>query len=146
MRRRWDEGQLCEVGWVGREAVYYHWLATRPFRDPFLGRTIAPGPGAFFGVEVRTHPRFRRLGIARWVAALTMQQALRRGLRRRVFIVATWNRPSLVLDWGAAVERLGTVGYWNLGVARRYFASGAVRLDGPVVRILSGASGAGGPR
>jgi hypothetical protein len=137
VRRRWSEGQVCTIGWVGCEPAYYRWDTTRPVHLAFLGKTFHPGPGEFLTTEARTHDRFRRLGVARAVTRSTLQEFRAGGRPRRVTLVACWNRPSLRFNVRVASRIVGTVGYWNLGVRRRYFATGAVRLEGSVVSIAT---------
>ena len=51
-------------------------------------------------------------------------------LRHAIGLVAWWNAPELRVArrrWNAKV--CGAIGYWNVGRRRRYFATGAVRLD-----------------
>ena len=64
-----------------------------------------------------------------------------RGLDTRISIVAWWNEPSMRASTPAGSRVVGSIGYWNLGLRRLHFATGAVRsepsnsfrvlLDGP---------------
>lgn len=81
-------------------------------------------------MSVFTAPRFRRRGIDTLSSIDFLHVARARGLTRLVSLVARWNDPARRV----AADRMGStpvgsVGYWNLGVRRVYFATGGVRLD-----------------
>jgi hypothetical protein len=130
LRHRLADGQQCYLGWVGPTLVNYRWETTRPTQLPYLGRIIRPRPGQVFVGEVFTAPAFRRRGIDSAAATLALHRMRAEAVHQALGLVAWWNSPELRVArhrWDARTP--GAIGYWNLGGRRRYFASGAVRLD-----------------
>jgi hypothetical protein len=131
-RRRLDDGQECHVGWVDEELAHYRWETTRPTLLPYLGKILRPLPGQVCGCGAFTAPGFRRLGIHTESGILALHRKRERGMRTAIHFVAWWHRPSRRVYLGRAGCRLaGSIGYWNLGLRRRFFTEGAVRLDSP---------------
>jgi GNAT superfamily N-acetyltransferase len=133
--RRVGEGQRCLLGWWGGELAHYRWESPRPTCLAYLGRVLRPLPGDEIVVGIYTAPRHRGRGIANAVMMDGIARARAAGTSRIVWLTAWWNARSLGLADQAGAEVLGTVGYWALGLHRRYFATGRVRLerDGAVV-------------
>lgn len=128
IRRRLAEGQECELAFVGEDLVHYIWRTTKPVYLPYLRRTYLPSPGEIFVMEVFTPPAFRRHGIYIQSIARTGARARQSGLRRQSSHVAWWNTPVLHTANKTGAQVVGTVGYWNLGFHRHYFATGRVSL------------------
>jgi hypothetical protein len=129
VQRRLADGQLCNLGWVGSDLAYYHWETWQPTYFPFLGLTLRPRPGQICGCGTYTAEKFRRLGIHREGATDGLRLKQERGGRVAIFFVAWWHRPSrrVYSEHLGGIE-VGSIGFWNLGAGRRYFATGAVRL------------------
>jgi hypothetical protein len=129
VRRRLREGQECWVGWIDGEAAHWRWESTRPAFLPYLGRALCPREGDLCVVEVYTAPRFRGRGLHTAGTFFALERAHGRSLARLVGLVAWWNDPARrVMEVKTARTVVGSVGFWHLGVARRYFARGSVRL------------------
>ena len=130
VRRMWGEGQECLLSWIGGSLANYRWDTTRPTFLPYLGKTFCPLEGDCFAGSIFTHPAFRGRGIHTVSNIMALYRAKDRGFSRIITVAAWWNTPSLrvnQLKTGGMV--VGTVGYWNAGLWRRYFASGDVCLD-----------------
>jgi GNAT superfamily N-acetyltransferase len=130
-RRRWEEGQICVGGWLDAALVHYWWETTRPAYLPYLGRSCRPARGDVCVVEAFTAPAARGRGISSAAAVLALHRSRDQGLRRSIGFIAWWNTPSLRIGWSTTDRTtVGTVGYIRLGLWRRHFATGAVRLAG----------------
>jgi GNAT superfamily N-acetyltransferase len=122
IRRRWREGQVCLVCWIGTEVAAYRWDAPGGAYLPYLGRRLRGAPGDVVTIEARTLPGHRRVGAGSALLQARLHLARGHGAERLVGLVATWNRASLA--WAAAVKwcHLGAVGYRWAGWRWRYFA------------------------
>lgn len=123
------EGQYCRLGWMGSRLVHYRWDTLRPAYLPYLGRSYRPRSGDVLTSWLYTARDQRGRGIQRASHADLREQALARGCRRSLGIVAVWNVPSLRTNDHTGRGRVGAVGYVGIGPWRRYFATGAVRFD-----------------
>jgi GNAT superfamily N-acetyltransferase len=124
-----SEGQYCRLGWRGERLAHYRWDTTRPAYLPYLGRWYRPRSGDVLTTWLYTARDQRGRGIQRASHADLREQALARGCRRSLGIVAVWNAPSLRTNDHTGRVRVGTVGYVAIGPRRRYFATGAVGFD-----------------
>jgi hypothetical protein len=139
VRRRLADGQECHLGWVGDELAHYRWETTLPTPVPYLGKILRPLPGQVCGCGAFTAPAFRRLGIHTEAGILALHRKRARGLRTAIHFVAWWHRPSRRVYLERAGCRVdGAIGYWNLGLQRRFFTEGAVRLDSPTSFCIDG--------
>jgi hypothetical protein len=123
------EGQYCRLGWRGARLVHYRWDTTRPAYLPYLGRWYRPQSGDVLTSWLYTARDQRGRGVQRASHADLREQALARGCRRSVGIVAVWNTPSMRANDHSGRVRVGTVGYVAIGPWRSYFATGSVRFD-----------------
>ena len=136
IRLRWSVGIECKVLWHEGAIVAYRWDVTGAvgaFHLPYLGRAVRLDPGDALVYDTRTLPASRRLRLGAELVAAAVEHARRRGARRYLGLIATWNRASLqwaeLLGW----ERLGTVGWRRVGLRRRYFATGVMAIvDGEI--------------
>jgi len=106
------------------------WDTTAPPHLWFLGRTLRLLEGDSYSGHGFTVPVFRGLGLHLVAHLMALERARARGCARSISIIARWNAPSLAVADRVLRQTVGTVGYWNVGGARRYPASGAVRLTG----------------
>ena len=139
VRRRLADGQVCHLEWVGSALAHYRWEVTRLTYIPYLHRTFHPRAGQVLGDLVFTAPSFRGRGIDSFAAVTALHRMRTEGLREAISIIAWWNSVELRVSrrrWGTSV--VGAIGYWNLGLKRRYFAEGAVRLDSPSSFCIDG--------
>jgi len=123
------EGQYCRLCWLEGNLVHYRWDTTRPAYLSYLDRWYRPLPGDVLTSWLYTAPHYRGRGIQRASHADIREQALARGCRWSLGIVAVWNVPSLRTNEHTGRRRVGTIGYVAIGHWRRHFATGAVRLD-----------------
>lgn len=129
LRRRWDEGQQCTGAWIGDVLAHYRWDTIRRSILPYLGCTFEPAPGDTLVWEAHTRREYRGQGLHSLSTARAFEEARARGLARSITLVAWWNAPALrVVQEKGRRTRAGSVGYWQLPVGRRYFATGSVRL------------------
>jgi GNAT superfamily N-acetyltransferase len=129
LARRQREGQYCRLGWAGARLAHYRWDTLRPAYLPYLDRWYQPQPGDVLTTWLYTTPDQRGRGVQRASHADLREQALARGCRRSLGIVAVWNVPSLRTNDHTGRVRVGTVGYVALGPWRRYFATGLAYFD-----------------
>jgi RimJ/RimL family protein N-acetyltransferase len=129
IRRRLKEGQECLLGWIGESLVYYRWDATASPYLPYLGMTLRFFQGDTHGVGVFTHPAFRGRGIQTASNIMALHRAKERDFSRYIGIVAWWNAPAMRIDAKIGLSVAGTVGFWNAGLERFYFTTGAVCLE-----------------
>lgn len=142
LRRRWNEGQECLGAWIDGALAHYRWDTPRRAELPFLKKVFCPDLGDTLVFEAFTPRAFRGRGLHTRSTVLAFERDRARGLTRSVTLVAPWNVAALrVTRDKAAREMAGTVGYWELGVFTRHFATGAVRLgaDGEVAVAPSAA-------
>lgn len=135
VQRRWAEGQECVVGWIGTAPVYYRWDSAEPAYLDYLDKMFRPPPLTVLTLDVRTHPQFqgRRIGV--FGADFANRRSLERGHRRRLGLVARWNRHVVRYNLAIGASVRGTVGYWHTLVRRVYFATGDVRLEGDAIGL-----------
>jgi len=139
IRRRRTEGCECLLGWVDGSLAHYRWYTTATTFLPYLGKTFSLVEGDMFTLEVYTHPTFRGHGIASVSSEIIVTQARHRGLRRCITMVAWWNTPGLRVNkrqegWTV----VGRVGYWDIGIHRRYYATGDISIAGRNVTLHTG--------
>ncbi len=130
IRRRLDEGQVWLLCWIGDSLVHYRCDAVASPYLPYLRKRLRYLPGDIHATDVFTHPVFRGQGIQTVSSIMALHRARALGLSRSITIVAWWNTPALRVNLektGRSVA--GTVGYWNAGLWRYYFAAGDVYLD-----------------
>lgn len=144
IRRRLAAGEECVLVWHEGRATHCVWWTDHPVFLTYLGRRFRPLPGDRLCVDVTSRPAHRRRGIDAAAAIAYLHRLRDLGYRRALSLIASWNRPAL----GVALGRMhgqaaGTVGYWNLGVARRYVVSGGVRLDANGQVFIAAAEAAG---
>jgi GNAT superfamily N-acetyltransferase len=130
VRGRLAEGQRCAVGWLDGRPAHWRWEADGEVYLPYLGRRLRPGVGDRWVTDVYTHPAYRGRGLYTASTMLALRQARDQGLTRMLGMVSAWNRPAIhVMTAKAGRAVIGTVGYWQLGPWRRYFARGEVGID-----------------
>jgi len=130
IRRRLKEGQECLLCWIGESLVYYRWDATASPYLPYLGKTLRLLQGDINATDAFTHPAFRGRGIHAASTIVVLHRARDLGLSRFITAAAWWNAPALRVNLQKSGHTVvGTVGFWNAGVWRYYFATGDVRLE-----------------
>ena len=129
LRRLQREGQYCRLGWIGERLVHYRWDTARPAYLPYLARWFRPQRGDVLTSWLYTARDRRGRGVQRASHSDLREQALARGCRRSLGIVAVWNTPSLRTNDHTGRIRVGTVGHMAIGPWRRDFATGLVRFD-----------------
>jgi GNAT superfamily N-acetyltransferase len=130
VRGRLAEGQRCAVGWLDGRPVHWRWEADGDVYLPYLGRRLRPGAGERWVTDVYTHPAYRGRGLYTASTMRALRQARDQGLTRLLGMVSAWNRPAIhVMTTKAGRAVIGTVGYWQLGPWRRYFAGGEAGFD-----------------
>lgn len=135
VHRRWREQQECIVGWVGTAPAYYRWDSAGPAYLGYLRRTFRPPPFTVLTLDVRTHPRFQGQRIGLFGADFVNRLSLERGHRRRLGLVARWNRHVVRYNLAIGASVRGTVGYRHTIVRRPYFATGDVRIEGDTIAL-----------
>lgn len=130
IRRRLKEGQECLLCWIGESLVHYRWDATASPYLPYLGKTLRFLEGNIHATDIFTHPAFRGRGIQTASSITALHRARDLGLSRLITIVAWWNAPAMRVNLQKSGHSVvGTVGYWNAGLWRYYFATGDVSLE-----------------
>ena len=130
IRRRLREGQECLLAWIGESLVHYRWDATASPYLPYLGKTLRLSQGDINVTDAFTHPAFRGRGITAASTIVVLHRARDLGLSRFITIAAWWNAPVLrVILQKTGHSVVGTVGFWNAGLCRYYFATGDVCLE-----------------
>lgn len=129
LRRRTAEGQRALVCHVRDTLAHCRWFTGRPTYLPHLGLTLVPQTGDLCHNGAYTAPAFRGRGIFADSMMRVLVLAQREGYVRTISHAAWWNYPTR----GSVLHRtgrrpVGHVGYWNLGITRRYVAAGGVRL------------------
>ena len=140
VRRRQHEGQRCLLCWSGERLVHYRWDARQTIYLPYLDRYVRLLPGDSIIVEVFTDREFRNRGINSAGAWTSVRWALEHGADRLIALIPRWNAPSFRTGQKAELGVVGTVGYWTIGFARRYFTSGSVRFDRSGAIVVSSGS------
>jgi GNAT superfamily N-acetyltransferase len=139
IRRRGVEGQECVVWWVGGTPAYYRWQSTETVFVPHIQKPLHPCAGDVIVLDVFTSPRFRGRGIGEFASRQALVRAQAMGLKRALWLVAWWNAPALHIANHPDHRRyMGTVGYLNLGLFHRHFATGYVRLAPDGVHVDPG--------
>lgn len=129
VRRRTDSGQACYLFWVGERLAHYRWLSDKPVYLPFMGKTFLLGERDYLVSEVFTHPDFRERGIFSATSQWCLARARRQGFERSIAIVASWNRPSLLVAQFKAQRRpAGNIHIWTLGPWTHCSVTGDLRL------------------
>jgi hypothetical protein len=127
--RRLAEGQTCLVGWIGDQPAHCRWDTSAPAYLDYLGLTLHPQPGQVYSLMSYSPPRYRRRGLNSAATILALHEARERGYRTGLVIMVQWDAITWHVSAGVAGRTVvGTIGYWNLLLWRRYFASGKVRL------------------
>lgn len=130
IRRRLEEGQEWLLCWIGDSLVHYRCDAIASPYLPYLAKRLRYLPGDIHATDIFTHPVFRGQGIQTVSSILALHRARALGLSRFITIVAWWNTPALRVNLQKTGRTVaGTVGYWNVGLWRYYFATGGVCLD-----------------
>jgi hypothetical protein len=138
VRRRLDTGQECWAAWIAGELAHWRWETTRPAFLPYLGRTLRPAPGDLCVVDVYTTPNYRGRGLHTVGTFLALDRARTRDLTRLIGLVAWWNAPARhVMEGKTGRTVVGSIGYWTVGPARRYYARGGVRLEGGEIVVAT---------
>jgi hypothetical protein len=128
--RRWAEGQEGHVWWLEGTPAHSYWITRKPVRLPYLGRTFRPAPGDVFVVDAFTRADLRGRGLDRLSGLDYLHRERAAGLRRSVALVASWNAPAHRVSRDRMGYTLaGSIGFHRALLARRYFATGLVRLD-----------------
>lgn len=130
IRRRRAAGQEGYAWWLDGTPVHSYWITREPVLLPYLGRTFRPAPGDVFVVDAFTLADLRGRGIDRLSGLDYLHRVRDAGLRRSVALVAEWNAPAhRVSRDRMGYTPVGSIGFRHVLVARRYFATGLVRLD-----------------
>lgn len=136
IRRRFEEGQECHLGWVEGRLVHFRWEAQKPAFLPYLGKKLQPLEGDLLITEVFTNPKFRGRGIYTASLHQAFGRARELGFRRVIGLAASWNTPALLAMEKTGRRVVGTVGYWNILGYRRYFGTGDVRFEQDHVLVI----------
>jgi hypothetical protein len=134
--RRRREGQACELAFSGDSPVHYRWTARFPAYLPYLGKTLVVDTGDVLVTDLFTHPASRGRGVHRQSVRRSVMTARQSGSRRHLSLVAKWNAPVLSTAHKTGAHLVGSVGFWNFGFFRYFFATGSVALEQNRVRIL----------
>jgi hypothetical protein len=119
--------------------VYVRWESRAPTYLPYLGCRLRPRSTDLLVVDEFTHPAARGRGLSTLGSLRSLHAARDAGCRRSVALVAWWNGPALRVTRDQMGRHLvGTVGCWNLGLARRYFVTGDLRLESDGVALNQG--------
>jgi GNAT superfamily N-acetyltransferase len=128
LARRLAEGQEGRVVLEEGEPVYLRWDVFVDHDLPYLRATLRLDPGDHHPSGAYTRADRRGAGLHGALLAWSLGEARRRGCRRSIGFVPSWNVPALRAvakpGWRGPV---GAIGYWGVG-RLRHFASGAVRL------------------
>lgn len=129
LNRRLLDGQECLLCWFGDDLVHYRWETTESIFLPYLGTRLKLLEHDSLVTEVFTHPAFRGVGIDSVGSIMALHKAKKKGCKRSIALVATWNKPSLRTSGEKTGRKVvGKVGYWAMG-KNRYFVTGHVQLD-----------------
>jgi hypothetical protein len=129
-RQRWGDGQECLGGWIDGRLAHYRWDASRRTYLPYLKRRFDLLEGDTLGTGSWTHRAFRGQGIHSLATIQALGRARQRGFTRSLTMIAWWNTAAMhVSREKAGRDVAGTVGYWQLGITTRHFATGSVRFD-----------------
>jgi GNAT superfamily N-acetyltransferase len=132
-----EEGHACFLGWVGGKPAHVRWIFVKSVFLPYLGRSIALGPGEAYSDESYTRPEFRRRGLARQAIRLLARRLPDLGFRRLIALVVPWNAATARALEENGIRRVGECGYGWKGWTRLFFTSGSVReTEGGAIRVL----------
>ncbi len=131
IERRWREGSICTLGWVGERLAHFRWDSDRDCHLDFLSIQLCLAPGDHYTSFVYTHPDFRGYGLHSTFLLRSIARARERGLSRTIALVAEWNLVARHVSARHAGRKLvGWVGLWRLGPLRALRVGGAVRRVG----------------
>lgn len=134
---RLEEGHVCFLGWSGGKPVHVRWIFNKSVFLPYLGRSIALGPGEAYSDESFTRPEFRRRGLTHQAFQILMRRLPGLGYRRLIALVVPWNEATRKILETNGIRRVGTCGYEWKGCSRSFFASGSVCEEaGRAIRLL----------
>jgi hypothetical protein len=135
LERRLEMGQMCFLGWSGKDLVYVRWLFSGTFYVPYLHRRIVLGPDEVFADEAYTAPGFRRLGIYSCCGRLIRIALLEKGFNRFTVAAASWNTSARQAILNAGSTEIASFGYWNGPGTRKFFWSGGIEVhdDGTII-------------
>lgn len=127
LARRLADGQEGHLVWYGDDPVYVRWDAFGDHYLPYLGLVFHLLPGDHHPGAAYTVAAWRGRGVHGALLAWSMHEALSRGCRRSLGLVASWNEPArravVTAGWRGPV---GAIGRRRLG-RPRIVAAGAVR-------------------
>ena len=149
---RGDLLRRLEAGYEGRvvlergEPVYLRWDVFVDHWLRYLRSTFRLQPGDHHPSGAYTRHDRRGSGLHGELLAWALGEARRRGCRRSIGFVPSWNLPALRAvskpGWRGPV---GSIGYWNLPGGARHFATGAVRLGADASFRVEPEAGPGPP-
>jgi GNAT superfamily N-acetyltransferase len=129
MRRRLADGHVGTLVRDGDDPIHVSWDFYGVHRLPFLGLTLEMVREDHHRGGSHTRHDRRGRGLHAALIAASVAEARRRGARRSLGFVASWNEPArravVRAGWRGPV---GAVWCWRFGPLRRYSASGAARL------------------
>jgi GNAT superfamily N-acetyltransferase len=136
LARRLGEGQEGRVLLERGEPVYLRWDAFADHRLPYLEAVFRLAPGDHHPSGAYTRLDRRGSGLHGELLAWSLNEARRRGCRRSIGFVPSWNRPADRAVRKPGWRVAGAIGYWRLPGGPRHLARGAVRLGpGPSFRL-----------
>ena len=135
LERRLDMGQICFLGWSGKELVHIRWLFLGTFYVPYLRRKIVLGPDEVFGDEAYTAPDFRKQNIYAGGGRLMRIALLERGFKRFTVATASWNASARQAVLKAGSTEIASFGYWTWLGTKGFFWSGGIEVgdDGTII-------------
>ena len=136
-QRRFALGMACFGVRLDGALVHYRWYASTPVWLPFLRLRWVPEPGDYTVFDVFTAPEARRRGLHTTISIQALERARGLGLRRFVAFIAWWNEPSLLVARRLGAVRAGSVTLWRLGPLSAHSSSGAIRIEGDALTIVS---------
>ena len=134
LERRLDMGQMCFLGWNGKDLVHVRWLFLGTFYVPYLRRRIVLGPDEVFGDEAYTAPDVRKQNIYACGGRLLRIALLERGFHGLTVATASWNTSARQAVLKAGMTEVASYGYWNGPGTRKFFWSGDIEVldDGTI--------------
>jgi len=134
LERRLDKGQICFLGWSGKDLVHARWMFSGTFYVPYLRRRIALGPDEVLGDEAYAAPDFRRQNIYACGGRLLRIALLERGFNRLIVAIASWNTPARQAVLKTSSNEIARFGYWTWPETRKFFSSGDIEVldDGTI--------------
>jgi GNAT superfamily N-acetyltransferase len=137
VERRLAEGQVCMVGWLNDEPVYYHWGASGSLYLTYVGLRLVLQPGDVFGDDAFTHPAARGRGIDAAGQLAYFRLARDQGAQRYLGMVAVWNRSSLRVADKLGRRPIALVDCRGPRPWQRCRVRGAARIERGVLTILA---------